>query len=1038
MIRGKLFKTVEMKKFLLYSGILSFLLLCVNGLMAQNATVKGTIYDQKTGDILPGANIIIKGSTTGTASDVMGTYKFEVPAGQVTLVASFLGFASKEKSLTLTKGQTLTVDFTLGEDMMMLDETVVVGYGTKRKRDITSSISKVKAEEMANIPVPTFETALQGRAPGVQITQDNGMTSGAVTVRIRGTSSLKASSQPLYVVDGVPIISGSYTTSNGFPDQTNVLSLINPNDIESIEILKDASAAAIYGARSTNGVVLITTKKGKEGKPKINVNYYTGISDVTHRMEILDGPEYLDIAKEAWYNSYLYSDKPTYKTIDEAEKAFYQQLPFGIYDANKTYEENKAIIDTTNTDWVGQSLRKGSIQSISLSASGGTKALSYFVGGTFDDKKGILKGDALKRATGRINVSYRGSEKLSFGGNLSFTKSFLNRIPTSWAGGQGTAQSRSLPIMPVYDSAGNFFAAKTSGKSNIVAERVNLDYLADIASVLGNVYAEYKIIDGLSFKSDFGLNNIYQREYKYEGTILYEDAAATERRVFIETYNFKNSLNYSKSFSDVHDFSALLAMDLNTSNQKDVEFWGNQFPSPDLKNPNSAAKQGGSAWETGYAFLSYIGRMTYGFKGKYLASLSVRRDGASRFGPGQRFGWFPAASVGWIISDEDFWKAVPYMTFFKIRGSFGATGNSEIGNHRYLGTYYITKYNGLSGIGVGNIANPDLHWEKTNQADVGVDFGLWEGRISGAFDWYYKRTTDMLLDVNVPQTSGVSNVIKNVGELENKGLEFYMRSYNTKGKLSWITEINLGRNVNNIINIEKQIISGLDLGGNYGNNFAQEGHPIGAWRLVEFAGVDPQTGAPLFINQETGEKTTEFNYDRDAVVVGNPYPDLYGGINNIISWKGFDFSFLFSFAVGQDVYRDDGKFLEAGKIGSSWNQMATVLDRWQQPGDNASIPKLIWEDKYSTYNSTQFLDDASYGRLKNVSLGYTLPNSLTKKMSVATARVYFTGTNILTFTKYPGWDPEVNRDSSGNVTQGVTYLSPPQAKTFTFGVSLDF
>ena len=997
---------------------------------SQTGIIKGIVSELKTGETLPGANVYIENTTIGISTDINGYYELtDVPIGKVRLSVSFIGYTKQTRSVSILEGELRTVNFELSEDKMMLDELVVIGYGSKRKRDITSSISKIKSQEIENIPTTSFATSLQGLAPGVQVTQDNGMAGGGTTIRIRGTSSLLASSEPLYVVDGVPIFTGSYTDRNGFPDKTDVLSQISPDDIESIEILKDASAAAIYGARSANGVILITTKKGKEGKTKFNVSYYAGIQDVTNKLSVLDGPTYLEMTQEAFWNSvHTEEGSPLYDpelSHEDAMNNYWSKLPFGI---------TKEIAENTNTNWIDKALRQGFIQNASLSASGGTSKTTYFLGGSYLGQNGILKGDDFYRFNTNLSLTQKVGKIFKFGANIIFTYSKQNRIPTGWAGGLGTAQSRSLPIMPVYDSTGNFFAPKTSGKSNIVAERTNLDYTAYKNYIIGNVWGELQIFPCLKLRSEFGINNLYQRESKYEGTIIYEDATATDRRVNVESWSVTNMLTWDKSFNDIHNLSALIGIQAQSNSQYDNSFTGTQFPSPELRNPNSASKQSGSSYETGYGFLSYFGRFGYNFKGKYLIDFSIRRDGSSRFGKDHRWGWFPAGSAGWILTDESFMENIPVLSFFKLRVSYGITGNAEIGNFSYLGTYYPTKYDKLPAIGVGNIANPKLHWEQSNQFDAGFDFGLWEGRVSGGFDYYFKKTSDMLLNVNVPQTSGSSSVTKNVGKMDNKGFELFINSNNLIGEFKWTTDINLGRNKNEIIDIQGQILSGE----NFGNNFAQEGHPIGAWRLVEFAGIDPETGKPLFINQETGEKTLEWDFKRDAVVVGNPYPDIYGGINNTFHYKGFDFNFLVTFALGQDVYRDDGKFFEGGKIGSNWNQMSIILERWQKPGDVASIPKLIWEDTYSTYNTTQYLNDASYWRFKVITLGYTFPKNITDKLHIDKLRIYIQGTNLITITDYPGWDPEVNRDYSGNITQGVTYLSPPQAKTYQIGINLQF
>ena len=631
-----------------------------------------------------------------------------------------------------------------------------------------------------------------------------------------------------------------------------------------------------------------------------------------------------------------------------------------------------------------------------------------------------------------MNVEHKATDRFSFGSNIALTYTENNRVPTGWAGGLGTAQSRSLPIMPVYNADGSFFAPRSG--VNTLADDANFDYQANTMSLLGKVFAKFKITDDLFFNTDFGLNNLYLRENKYQGTITQEDAFSMDRRVEVTNYNTNATFNYDKHFGDDHHLTAMAGMSVQKNNQYESEFNSSQFPSPTLHNPNSGVKKGGYDYESEYGFISYFNRETYSYKEKYLVSFSIRRDASSRFGEDNRFGWFPSGSVGWIISDEEFMQGISFLSLLKLRGSYGLTGNAEIGNYRSFGTYYTTQYNGESGIGVGNIANPNLGWEKTAQTDIGVDYGFLEGRISGGFDYYYKNTTEMLLDVNVPQTSGSSTVIQNVGKMKNSGVEFFIDARILTGDFTWTTNFNIGHNTNEIIDINGQILAGE----NFGNNFAVEGKPIGSWRLVEYAGVDAATGQPLFINQETGEATTEYNFDRDAIVTGNPYPDFYGGINNSFSFKNFDLSVLFTFSSGQDVYRDDGKFFQGGNIGSNWNQMQLIENSWQESGDKTDEPQLLWDGAGSTYNTTHYLNDASYIRLKTLSFGYSLPKSFAQRLKIDNARIYINGQNLLTFTDYPGWDPEVNRDGSGNITQGVTYLSPPQIKTLTFGLTLDF
>jgi TonB-linked SusC/RagA family outer membrane protein len=1009
------------------------LIMIFNGLLmavvlGQTGTITGKVTNKKSGETLPGTSVILKGTMIAASCDINGMYKLEkVPAGDYTITASFVGFQSVSQSITVNAGKTLTIDFQMGEDLMMLNEMVVVGYGSKKKRDITSSISSVPMEEVKQITVTNFETQLQGKAAGVQVTQDNGMAGGMTSMRIRGTTSLIATSEPLYVIDGVPVIKSSLTTTTGYPDRTSTLNMINPDDIASIEVLKDASAAAIYGARGANGVVLITTKKGKEGKTKWDFTYDAGIAKTTHRLAILNGSEYLQAAKEAWANSNM-----------GTEEEFYKNLPYGIYNTALTYDENKAIIDNTNTNWINTMLRTGFQQKANLSAQGGSQNATYYVGGSYEKVNGIIVGNDFSRLSGKVNLEVRATKKIKIGTNLTFTNRKYVNVPTGWAGGLGTAQSRSLPIMPIHNPDGTYFAP-TSGV-NMVADYEDRTYLANANNVLGNLYGEYQIIPSLMFRSEWGINDIFQIERKYEGTLTRQEADATDRRLTILSWTTNNTLNYSKLFKEKHDVSAMVGMSYFRNSEQGLELFGQSFPNPSLQNPTSSpnTRKTTSGWQNDYAFISYFARAGYTFNHKYLFTASIRRDGSSRFGPDKKYGNFPAAAIGWVMTEERWLKDIPVLTFLKLRASYGLQGNSEIPEYQYIGTYYITEYNGEAGIGLNRKDNPSLHWEQTAQFDAGLDFGLVDGRVQGEFDYYNKMTKDILVTKNVPSTSGSGSVMDNIGKVRNRGFEFSVTSYNFVNKFKWNTDLNIASNQNKILDLNGQVLSGNDVGNNYGNNYAEEGHPMGAWQLVKWAGVDPETGQDMFINQETGQKTFEYNFARDAVVVGNPYPYLYGGINNTFEYMNFDVSFMFTFSLGNSIYRDDGKFFEGGNLGSNWNQMTTVLSAWKKPGDITDESQLLWNSSVSTYNTTKYLDDGSYLRLKSLTIGYTVPTDVARKLKFDMIRIYFTGVNIWTLTNYPGWDPEVNRDFSGNVTQGVTYLSPPQAKTFNIGVNLNF
>jgi TonB-linked SusC/RagA family outer membrane protein len=1029
-----------MKHYLL-SFFLAVLGLFLTGMSyGQTGIVQGTVKDSD-GGVLIGATIMVRGTTQGTISDNNGQYTLtSVKAGEVVLQASYIGFSTQDVTLQVTAGATATADFVLSEDIEQLEELVVIGYGTKRKRDVTSSISSVKSDDLANSTESSFQNALQGRAAGVQITASNGMPGSAMTVRIRGTSSITSSSEPLYVVDGVPVITGNF--ANGWADGTNTLSALSPSDIESIEVLKDASAAAIYGSRSANGVVLITTKSGNSGRTRFNAGYWVGVNRITHIPDMLNGSEYLKYGKIAWANSG--------NDTTNNYQAFYDNLPYGI---------TREIADTTNTDWIDEMSRTGIVHQFNLSSSGGDVKNTFYIGGAYRDEEGVQLGNDYKKFSAKINFEHKANDVFSIGTKNTLVYELNRRVPTGWAGGLGTAQSRSLPIMPVYDVDGNFFAPRSG--TNPVAYNADLDYGMNIYTLISTIYAQLNFTDWLSFRSEVAANIYNQMEKRYVGTITQEKAYSMDRRVLLTNINTNNYLEFNRSIKDAHFVNATLGMSVQSRKQYESLFQASDFPNPGLTNPTSGSIQSGSGYETGHGFLSYFARASYNYKSKYYATFSLRRDGSSRFGANYQYGWFPSGSVGWTVSEEPFLQGNAVLTYFKLRGSYGVTGNAEIGDFEYMGLWRAVNYVGTPGLEISKVENPDLRWERTEQYDVGTDFQLWNGRISGGFDYYFKKTSDLILNRPINQTSGQSSITANVGDLENQGVELFLTSHNlsSSSQLKWVTDLTFGRNTNVVTNTDNNQLAGE----NYGNNVVAEGYPIGTWELVEWAGiaredqtvsvtdwidfndqdqgtttkdVEIKAGDELFYNH-WGELTNEFDFDRDAKFVGNPYPKFFGGLNNTLEWKGFDLGIFFTFSVGMQVYRDDGKFLDGGFDGN-WNQTAIVMDAWSEDNPDGTAQKLYWQPENRNYNSTRYLDEASYLRLKSLTIGYTLPSSLTNRFFVERLRIYVGGTNIWTLTDYPGWDPEVNRDGSGNITQGVTYLSPPQVSTVNFGIELDF
>ncbi len=1009
-------------------------------------TISGKVVSEE-GEPLIGANIMVKGTQIGAITDVDGTFSISVPESSETLIISYVGYTVKEVAI----GNQTYFEIALSAYASQLDEVLVVGFGTQKRKFTTGAISKLRGEEIENAVQTSVDGALQGRVAGVQVITSNAMAGSPVTIRVRGTSSIQASSEPLYVVDGVPVVSGNFSKNNASnwrlatANESNALVQLNPADIESIEVLKDASAAAIYGSRGSNGVVLITTKKGQQGKTKFNLGVQSGLSTETNRIDLLDGPTYLELAKEAWTNSYndaLADGDPSndsrYDISNDYQKFWEAVLPPGL---------SRERAEQTSTDWIDKALRNGSFQSLNLSASGGDQKTQFYLGGSYRDETGIYVGNNFQRYSARVNIDHHPTDFLSIGARSSFTLTDNDIIPIAWAGGLGTAQSTALPFWPVYNEDGTYFNAQTG--NNVVAELDNTEMNQKGTSILGNVYANLNILEHLTLRSEFGINNIYNKEFYYRSAIVEPAAIATSVLSESRNWNTNNTLSYSNTFGR-HAVDVLAGMNATRNDYFSNVIDGETFPNPALKNPENAAVQTATVNATQFSFLSFLGRINYRFADKYLLGLSIRRDGSSRFGQSSRWGTFPAVSLGWIISEEPFLSGNETLTFLKLRMSYGVTGNAEIGNFEYFGSFRSSNYVDMPGIVVEEIDNPRLGWESTQQFDIGLDFGLWNSRIEGGIDFYFKETTNLLNVIDVSSLSGVNEVTNNIGSLENKGIDFSLTSRNTIGEFRWTTTATLGYNINEITSLGgRAFFPPRGLGG----GAVSVGHPVGARYTFPWAGIaandrvltvtNPQNmeqeeiqvrgGDELFINQ-FGELTNFISPD-DQVFLGNPNPKWIGGITNTFTWKNIDLNVLFTFAMGHDLANEEQRYQFNG-FGYGWNMWSSVLNRWQAAGDNTDVQRLTWAPERP--GSSRYIYDADFIRLKNITLGYTLPSSVLKKYGLGSMRIYTQGNNLLTFTDYPGWDPEYNRDGAGNTGQGSSWLPAPQAMGVTFGLNITF
>ncbi len=997
--------------------------------------VTGMITDENNKP-LSYVSVTVKGSAIGTTTGNDGKFTLEVPDGNKVLIISMLGY----KTLEVPLNGMQEINISLSQSTSQLEQVVVVGYGTQIKKNLSSSISTIDVEKLNTISAPSFEGALQGQAAGVQVSQSSALGGSAVSIRIRGTSSVVGSSEPLYVIDGIPVESGSISNSNNpgagvnnyalqTAANTNVLASINPSDIESIEILKDASAAAIYGSRGANGVVLVTTKKGKPGKTKIHASGAFGISEATHKPTFLNGPQYIMLAQEAWVNSGK--------------------------DINDFWTKSKVLVDgltqeeamKTNTNWVNETLQTGLMEDYNISLSGGNEKTSLYTSAFLKNQSTIIRGNDYKNFGTRLNMEHRLNNILKVGAKMMVSHVDNQQVPTSWAGGVGNV-AWMLPIWPVRKEDGSYFYLNENHP--VAGVDLNTTSLKS-NQFFGTWNINARIINGLNFRSEYGLNLLTNDDFYHKDSSINYTGKTTSATVLGNTtsWNWNNSLNYQKRLNN-HNFDVLIATEAQKFKQKSNTVLGDTYFNSELQYPQDAANKSASYFETAYSFLSYIGRINYDFKGKYLLSMSLRADGSSRFAKNNKWGYFPSASVGYIPSEEKYFAPLKNIfNFFKIRASYGVVGNAGIGNYTYASTYKTLIYNGNTGITLTNLGDDNLGWEKTNQLDIGLNFEAFEGRITGELDYYNKLTTNLLLDYPVTQLSGVGSITKNVGQLTNKGYDIYLKSVNIKTKkFSWETSINFNHNENKVVKLQDGIIGGLTVSGFLFSSSLEVGLPVGLQEMVEWKGVDKETGEDTYLEISTG-KTLGYNeiisgygnfnnfFNANKKYMGNPWPKFTGGFNNNLTWNNWNLNILFTYAAGMDFSLGDMKRYLAPFGNIKYNAPVFLLDRWQNPGDDATVSQLTTQNINWT-PTTEHLNRTDYLRLKDVTLGYSFKSKNNSFLNGFNC--YARISNLLTFTKAPDyyWDPEFTGVNYSNTTALSVDRSAPQSKTYMFGLSYDF
>lgn len=1007
--------------------------------------ITGVVRDADTKETLVGANIRLKSDpTVGTSSDIDGSFTLSVTPVNDVLVISFVGYTEKEVSFS----GPVSLDIALTNERE-LDEIIIVGYGTQKKSDITGSISSTRNEDFRDQPISNVAGSIQGKVSGIDIRNASGTPGAGLLVSVRGQFN------PLYVVDGIPMISESNSSiSTSFDLQGNSVGAgqnissiadINPDDIESIEILKDASAASIYGARAANGVILITTKRGKAGKTKFNLNYYTGIQQVSRPLDFLSSEELVDLIEEARQNDYnAWLADPTIFGEDYDPALSTNPLPDSWYTG-------------VETNWMDEIFRTAPINNVEFSASGGNEKTKFYISNAYFDQQGIVIESYYKRFNSRINLDHQVSDKLKFGENISLTVSNNRRsLNDNVYTGTVTNAIGSSPLMPVYEEDGsyaNFEDYQASWLSdNPVLSTIEIIPFTKTTRMLASVFAEYAIRPNLRFRSTWSADVTGLTDDIYFSPLT-TDAEAVGGKATNSVFNQKvwlgeNILTYDTQIGAGNFFTLMGGFNLQQSMGDFVSISGQGFPiGSGLQDVSSAAiVTGGESFSSGYALVSFLGRANYAIQSKYLFSVSARVDGSSRFSPNNRYGFFPAGSIGWHISDEAFWPSASPISSLKIRASYGITGDQEIGDFQYISFWSPVNYNGQSGLGPRNLADADLRWQSNKMFNVGIDYALWKGRVNGSMEFYQGNKADLLSDDVISGITGFSSVTRNYGNIQTTGFEFSGQGYIVDKKdFDWT----LGINVSWIHSEIKDLSTDSILLSAYtdltATHILVEGQPYGAFWGVPFEGVDPETGDPIYTDTN-GDGEID---DSDAQIIGKSIPDWFGGWNTRVRYKQWDAQIAATFTWGNDVYNMIRSTYQTGGWSDyGWdeefylyqvyaNNTHVIDDRWQQPGDETDIPRASLFNYNFYQNSGQAIEDGSHMRIREISLGYTIKPANTRYYE--SLRLYLQVQNAFVFTNYTGFDPEVSSTGGDNPqTAGVDYAAYPQARTFMFGFNFGF
>jgi TonB-linked SusC/RagA family outer membrane protein len=974
-----------------------------------NRTITGMVTDSDDGSPIAGASVFVNGANRGGVSQANGTFSVVVPGDAKTLVVKFIGKKSQEITLTAAS----RYDVVLQNDEKAMSEVIVVGYGVTRKEANTGSIGVIGNKELKDLPEASFDKMLSGKIPGLVVTGTSGQPGAATEIRIRGTSSINAGNDPLYVVDGIPLMSVRQGEDDTFLNTSNPLSAINPNDIESITVLKDAAAASIYGSRAANGVVLITTKSGQNGKSEVKVRLSAGVSVLSNDNDYgtMTPQQLVQYMRDAVTNAGYDPNDPT-----AGDGAYY--VP-------------KSLLNKPQTNWLDAVTRKGNITELEASVAGGTAKTKHHTSVLYNKSQGVFYGIDFEKMQLRSNLEHEVSKKFSIGTRINVYHSKTNDVSMQnlYYANPLFAGQCILPWTPVYNANGTYnLDIPENSYTNPLASAKYDDQWEKQMRIQATASAQYKFTNDLIFRSNnsFERMDAEGRRYWSKEADYYGNAVLQVNRNQYQQFTTSNTLTYNKLFNQSHSLTAILGQEA-IHNEDNTYYINSPSVDPEMPYPNTGiySEDQVDYAESEYNMASFFGIMDYNYEGKYYLKLSLRTDGSSKFGPNNRWGTFYSVGGSWNATSEEFLKGIREINVLKLRASYGINGNDNIGNYEHWGLYSSNTYNGAKGMYPESPGNPDLTWEENRAFDIGVDYTVLD-RISGSLDFYSRNTENMLLDYRVSYTSGFSSVSKNIGSINNSGVEFLVNVNVLDDKdLKWDLGLNLSHNRSKILNLggEDQIIDGRLI--------YKVGESLYNYYIREYAGVNPANGEALWVDKN-GRLTNDYA-SAPKKIMGSPEPKLTGGFSSDLRWKDWSFSANFEFKYGNKVLIEENRYLTSDGFNWGCNQSSSSVDYWKAPGDIARNPKPVADNSSNsngTFNS-RWMYDGSFLRIKNVTLSYQLPKQVIHPLGLGNVRVYGSAVNLFTFHRVDFFDPERG-------AEGMGFGIYPMTKSLVAGLEVTF